>query len=129
MVLRAATAQPPSLEVKQRVIELAAVLTLSSRDSRWPRRGRSWFLAAAAATVAAACVMASRRQMAQEPTLIADLLPPVHSEGFQEGLLHRVFRVSGMALQSPGGDRGPARHRRVRTKARNLLRTDTPRSV
>jgi hypothetical protein len=56
-LIRAATAQPPPLEVKQRVIEMAAALMPSSRAVRWPRRGRSWFLAAAAATVAAACVM------------------------------------------------------------------------
>src|SRR5262245_18334244 len=57
-LIRAATAQPPPLEVKQRVIEIAAALTPSSGALRWRGRRRSWFLAAAAATVAAACVVA-----------------------------------------------------------------------
>jgi hypothetical protein len=58
-LIRAATAQPPPVEVKHRVIEIAAAFPLSSRASSWRARTRSWFLvASAAATVAAACVIA-----------------------------------------------------------------------
>ena len=58
-MIRAATAQPSPLDIKDRVIERATAFTPGSRARRWPATVRPWFLAASATvTVAAVCVIA-----------------------------------------------------------------------
>ena len=57
--IRAATAESPPVEIKQRVIESAALFTPSSHSRWWRRRRHSWFVAASAAlAVSGACVIA-----------------------------------------------------------------------